>query len=160
MGYQLHFRANLEYRAKRVFELPGAETEPKVLLVGLRRPGLPPGHPVCVEPEDGEWPLRLFGELGAQVEQAVPAHPLQRMFYTDRTTTREKPERIRRLVISEEVKRQLDAEGQKLGRLTFCSSAYSVGDYDVVCALQLPERLFRQYPRSRQNGSGRCTRPA
>lgn len=145
-GYQPHFRASLGYCAKRVFELLGAETEPKVLLVGLRRPGLPPGHPVCMEPEDGEWPLQLFGELGTEVEQAVSAHPGQQMFYSDETTIREKPERIRRLVIAEEVKRLLDVEGQKLGRMTFCSSAYPVDDYDVVCALQLPQRLFRQFP--------------
>ncbi|WP_415553145.1 hypothetical protein, partial [Gluconobacter cerinus] len=55
-GYQTHFRAQLEYRAKSIFQLLGAETEPRVLLVGMRRPGLSQGHPVCVEPEDGVWP--------------------------------------------------------------------------------------------------------
>ncbi len=145
-GYQYHFRANLEYRAKRVFELLGSETEPRVLLIGLRRPGLPPGHPVCLEPEDGEWPLSAVEGLGERVESAVPAHPMQHMFYSDETTMREKPERIRQLVIAEEVKRSLDVEGRKLGLRTFCSSAYPVGDYEVVCALQLPEQLFRQYP--------------
>lgn len=145
-GYQSHFRANLEYCAKRVFELLGAETEPKFLLVGLRRPGLSPGHPVCVEPEDGEWPLSLVEGLGERVGAAVPAHPMQDIFYTHEITMREKPERIRRLVIAEEVKRSLDVEGRKIGRKTFCSQAYPVGDYEVVCALQLPEQLFRQYP--------------
>ncbi|POR41807.1 diadenylate cyclase [Methylobacterium sp. V23] len=145
-GYQTHFRASLEYRAKHVFELLGAETEPKVLLVGLRRPGLQPGHLVCMEPEDGEWPLVTFDALDEKVAQAISLHPEQRMFYGDERTMREKPERIRRLAVADEVKRSLDTEGQKLGRRTFCSPAYPVGDYDVVCALQLPERLFRQYP--------------
>ena len=62
-GYQSHFCLTLELRAKRVFELLGTVVEPKVLLVGLRKPGLPPGHPVCLEPEDGEWPLALFEGL-------------------------------------------------------------------------------------------------
>jgi hypothetical protein len=145
-AYQPHFRASLEYRAKRVFESLGAEIEPKLLLVGLRRPEAPPGHPVCVEPEDDEWPLSFVDGLGERVEMAFPDHPSQQMFYTDETTMREKPERIRRHVISEEVKRSLDVEGRKIGRRTFCSPAYPVGDYDVVCALQLPEQLFRQYP--------------
>ncbi len=145
-GYQPHFRWAVELRAKRVFELLGAEVEPKVLLVGLRRSGRAPGHPVCLEPEDGEWPLTVFDGLGDQVERAIPEHPLQRMFYGDETSMREKPERIRQLTIAEEVRRRLDPEDQKLGRKSFCSSAYPVADYDVVSVLQLPQRLFRQYP--------------
>ena len=42
-GYQTHLRIELEIRAKGVFEKLGAEAEPKVFLVGLRRPGLGPG---------------------------------------------------------------------------------------------------------------------
>lgn len=145
-GYQPHFRANLEYRAKRVFELLGAAIEPQLLLVGLRQPQLPPGYPVCLEPEDGEWSLSLFDGLDERVETAISVHPMQQMFYSDETTMREKPERIRRLVTAEEVKRSLDVEGKKLGRRTFCSPAYPVGEYDVVCVLQLPEQVFRQYP--------------
>jgi len=143
-GYQPHFRLAVELRAKRVFELLGAETEPKVFLVGLRRPGRGSGHPVCIEPEDGEWPLAIFDDLDNQIERAIPDHPQQQMFYTDEPTMREKPERIRRLTITEEIKRRLDSEDQKHGRKRFCSTAYPVGNYYVVSVLQLPLRLFRQ----------------
>jgi hypothetical protein len=145
-GYQTHFRALLEYRAKSIFQLLGAETEPRVLLVGVRRPGLPPGHPVCVEPEDGIWPLALFGNLPAKVEQAIPAHPAQLMIYGDERANREKPERIRQDTIADEVKRALHRADQMAGWQSFCSAAHPVDDYDVVCVLQLPDRLFRQFP--------------
>ncbi len=145
-GYQPHFRFSLEYRAKRVFQLLGADIEPRVLLVGLRRLELATGHPVCLEPEDGPWPLSLFDGLNEQVEVAIPAHPMQQMFYSDEATMREKPEGIRRLTITEEVKRRLDREDQRSGWRSFCSTAQQVGDYDVVCVIQLPERLFRQFP--------------
>lgn len=145
-GYQAHFRAGLEYRAKRVFERLGAETEPKVFLVGLRRPGLGPGHPVCIEPEDGEWPLTSFDGLREAVDLAIPRHPLQRMFYGDEPSMREKPTRIRQLTIADEIKRHLEHEDKRLGRRSFCSAAYPIGDYEVVCVLQIPERLFTQYP--------------
>ena len=59
---------------------------------------------------------------------------------------REKPERIRHLTIAQEVRQRLDQEDKKLARRSFCSEAYPVADYDVVCVLQLPERLFRQFP--------------
>ncbi|WP_049731539.1 hypothetical protein [Rhizobium ecuadorense] len=145
-GYQSHFRFSLEYLAKRVFELIGADIDPKVLLVGLRRPELSTVHPVCIEPEKGEWSLALFDRITDEVDEAVTNHPKQRVFYGDEVSMREKPDNIRRLAIAEQVQRRLDVEGHKQGRRTFCSTPYRVGDYDVVCALQVPEHLFRQHP--------------
>lgn len=145
-GYQDHFRVGLEFRTKGVFEKLGAEAEPKVFLVGLRRPGFGLGHPVCVEPEDGEWSVTLFEGLSEAVEAAIHKHPLQQMLYGDELSMREKPTRIRQLTIADEVKRRLEDEDRRLGQRSFCSEACSVGEYDVVCVLQIPERLFAQYP--------------
>jgi hypothetical protein len=145
-GYQPHFRTSVQWRARRMFEILGAEDEPKVFLVGVRRPGVDEGHPVCVEPEDGEWPVSLFEGVGDEIEEAVPRHPDQQLFYTDEVTRRETPERIRREVIAEEIRRRLGPEDQRLERHTFCSDAYPVEDYHVVCVLQVPARLLRRYP--------------
>jgi hypothetical protein len=145
-GYQSHFRFSLEYLAKRVFELIGADIEPKALLVGLRRPELSTGHTVCIEPEDGEWPLALFDRIKEEVKEAIPDHPMQRVYYGDEVSIQEKPDNIRRLTIAEQVQRRLDVEGRKHGLRTFCGTPHRVGDYDVVCALQVPEHLFRQHP--------------
>jgi len=114
--------------------------------LALGRPDLTPSHPVCVEPENGEWPVSLFDGLADEVESAIPGHALQRMFYGDERATREKPERIRRLSITEAVRRRLSGEDQRLARRTFCSEAYPVDDYYVVCVFQLPTRLFQQFP--------------
>ena len=123
-GYQTHFRAQLEYRAKSIFKLLGAETEPRILLVGARRRTQEPGHPICVEPEDGPWPLALFEDLPAKVEEAIPTHPSQNMFYGDERAMREKPDRIRQSTIANEVKRALDKADQMAGWQSFCSAAY------------------------------------
>ncbi len=145
-GYQSHFRINIELLAKRVFELIGADIESRVLLVGLRRPNTSTGHPVCVEPENGDWPLALFDDLTDEVTSAIAKHPLQHMFYGDEPSMREKPENLRRLTVAEQVQRRLDEDGRKQGFRTFCSTAYTLGDYDVVCALQVPEQLFQRHP--------------
>jgi hypothetical protein len=146
-GYQPHFRISVRIRAKDVFDLLGVDVEPKVLLVGVRRQNFDGGHPVCVEPEDDEWSVSTFEGLGEQVEQAILSHPLQRMLYTnDEAAMREKPERIRRLTIAEQVKSRLEPEDEKLDQKSFCSVASPVDDYYVVCVLQLPGALFRQYP--------------
>ena len=144
-GYQTHFRATLEFRAKQVFEKLGAEVEPRVLLVGLRRAESGDGHPVCVEPEDDGWPVALFQGLDVDVDKAIPTHPLQRMFYGDERSMREKPTHIRQQTIASEVRRRLDDEDRRLGRQSFCSEAYPVDNYDVVCVVQVPSHLFDQY---------------
>lgn len=151
-GYQPHFRIGIEMRAERMFEIIGAEVEPKVFLVGVRRPEVSEGHPVCVEPENGEWPISLFEGVADQIQEAIPRHPDQLIFYSDEVTTREMPERIRREVIAEELRRRLASEDQRLGRRSFCSDAYPVGDYHVVCVVQVPVRLFRQHPSFKVGG--------
>ncbi|KRB31026.1 hypothetical protein ASD99_21720 [Mesorhizobium sp. Root695] len=123
-GYQSHFRFSLEHLAKRVFELIGADIEPKALLVGLRRAELSTGHPVCIDPEDGEWSLAMFDRIADEVNEAIPDHPLQRMHYGDVISMREKPDNIRRLTIEDHVQRRLDVEGRKQGRRTFCTTPY------------------------------------
>lgn len=54
-AYQPHFRLAMVRRARRVLRSAGADVNPKALLVDSRRPDAPPGHDVCVEPEDDEW---------------------------------------------------------------------------------------------------------
>jgi hypothetical protein len=145
-GYQQHFRNQVELRAKRIFQRLGVEVEPKVLLVGLRRIGLPPGHPVCIDPEDGMWPLALFEKLGDEVEKAIRVHPQQNMYYGDERTMREKPERIRHLALSDQINICLNQKYKNQSLMHFCSTAYPVADYDVVCVIQIPQKLYEQFP--------------
>jgi len=145
-GYQEHFRISLEVRAKRMFDLLGADVEPTALLVGLRRPDAGPGHPACVEPEKGEWPIALFEELEASVVHALPNHPAQTIFYGDEPSNREKPALMRLDTVSKEVLKRLADDDRRRGRRSFSSQAHPVGAYDVVCVLQVPERLFTEFP--------------
>jgi len=145
-GYQPHFRISFENRCKQVFELIGAQAEPKVLLVGVRKPNLPAGHLVCVEPEDGEWPVAIFHGLAQCIEDEIPNHELQQMFYTDEATMRDKPERIRKSTITNEIEKKISEDDRKHLRRSFCSYAQPVGDYYVVCVLQLPKKILDIYP--------------
>lgn len=145
-GYQEHFRGTVEYLTKRTLELIGVEAEPAVLLVGLARPGHSPRHPVCIEPENDRWSLSTFAVLPSRMESAIKSHPMQQMFYGDELSMREKPENIRRLTISEEIKRQLGPDDARMGVRSFCSTAYPVNDYYVVCVVQVPDHLFQQFP--------------
>ena len=146
-GYQPHFRAAIQIRANWMMERLGiAGVEPRVALVGVRKPGGLSPHPICIEPEDGDWPLAMFDGLMDEVEPAIINHPDQRMFYGDERAMREKPERIRRRVVTELVRRRFERSDQELGLRSFCSMATLIDDYYVVTVIQLPLPLFERWP--------------
>ena len=59
-GYQLHYRFEIQHRARTVLELIAPNLRVDALLIGVRTPEATDGHPVCVEPEDGDWDPSLF----------------------------------------------------------------------------------------------------
>ena len=81
--YQQTFRGGLEILAGNVFKHLGADISPKVFLVGARSPGSKERHPVCIEPEDGEWSRDPFDGLLAKIEATIRDHPMQNLFYGD-----------------------------------------------------------------------------
>jgi len=145
-GYQPHFRSNVQLLARNVFEAIGFDGSVDVVLVGLAREGSEVRHAVCVEPEDGPWPQHLFATLPEKTEEAWRSHSLQSMFFSDPVTSREKPDRIRRVAISDEVARHLRADDERRGVKSFCSQAIPYDRYHVVTVLQLETEMLRAYP--------------
>lgn len=149
-GYQPHYRMSLEHLAKDTFKELGVYVEPKVLLVGARIPESKNQNPVCVEPEDGEWPLALFTGLLDLIETTVSNHPLQDIFYGDEPSMREKPENIRRDSVTTAVRQMLLPYDTRHSVRSFCGRAHPVGDYYVVPVVQVPEFVFEQFPPLRE----------
>lgn len=145
-GYQPHYRLAVERLARDVLKDLGADVEIAVLLVGARRPGINNPNPVCVEPEDGKWPLSLFDGLLESIESSYDKHPLQDIFYGDAPSNRDKPEMMRRDSVSTAVYRAL-AEFDTTNQVkSFCGQAYLVDDYYVTPVIQVPKSLFQQFP--------------
>ena len=112
-----------------------------------RKRGLchPLPHGVCVEPEDGKWPLDLFDGLLDEIETQVAQHPLQSVFYTDEPSMRDKPENIRRDSVRRAVQAALNAYDSTNGVRSFTGPPAPIGDHYVVPVLQLPEELFERF---------------
>ena len=145
-GYQPHFRILLELLAKDIFSEIGFPTEPKVLLVGALNPKNRNNNPVCVEPEDGEWALEIFDGLIDAIEERVSNHQLQRTFYGDEASMRDKPEVIRRDSVTGSVEHCLNTYDAKGAVRYFCGEAWPVEDYYVVPVIQVPELVFDKFP--------------
>lgn len=144
-GYQPHYRAMLEHQAKDIFTQLGVEVVPKVLLVGARAPHKSNHNPVCVEPEDGEWPITLFSGLLESVEDIVQHHDLQNVIYGDEPSMRDKPEVIRKDSVTTAVRKSLKPYDAGNGVHSFCGESYPVGEYYVVPVIQVPEFIFQQF---------------
>jgi hypothetical protein len=145
-GYQPHFRTLLESRAKEILLQIGVDIAPKVLLVGARALNNKNPNAVCVEPEDGEWPLTLFSGLLDSIETTVRNHELQNVCYSDEPSMRDKPEIIRRKSVTNAIRESLFPYDTDNSVHSFCGAAYLVGDYYVVPVIQIPELVFQKFP--------------
>lgn len=145
-GYQPHFRLQVELLMNNVLKELGVEDAgAKCLLVGTRVPDSSRPHEVCVEPEDGEWPIDLFSGLLAAVEANIKEHPDRNTFYGDAPRMREKPERIRRDSIRKAVQTALEPYDNLHSLQSFAGPPAPVGGYHVVPVVQLPRSLFQRY---------------
>lgn len=145
-GYQHLFRHRIEYLARDVFKGLGVSVDAMALLVGVCRPGHANRNPVCVEPEDGGWPLSLFDGLVDSVDDVYSKHHLQDMFFGDEPSMRDKPEWMRRDSVTTAVNRALMSYDEGQGVRSFVGQARPVGDFYVTPVIQVPEALFRQFP--------------
>ena len=145
-GYQEAFRIGLEYHANDVLSTLGIEDKARVLLVGSLAPNKNNNNAVCIEPEDEEWSLNLFDGLADSVSIKVKGHPLRHVAYGDELSNRDKPELIVRDSISCAVKDSLQPYDSRNDSLSFCGMATLVGDYYVVPVVQIPNKIFRNFP--------------
>ncbi len=145
-GYQPHYRICFESLMNNVLKelgVPGPGVD--CLLVGAKIPGRQNPNDICVEPEDGKWPVDLFDGLLDLIEAEVTDHPLQKMFYTDEPSMRDKPENIRRDSVRIAVQNTLDVHDSEHGVHSFAGRPAPVNDHYVVPVLQLPNELSKRF---------------
>ena len=120
---------------------PGIEC----LLVGAKIPGHQNRNDVCVEPEDGKWPIKLFSGLLDVIETEIEIHPLRNIRYSDEASMRNKPEHIRRDSTRTAVQKMLHAYDADQFVHSFAGRPAPVDDYYVVPVLQLPSGIFDRF---------------
>ncbi|OMU05137.1 hypothetical protein AQ768_02705 [Burkholderia pseudomallei] len=145
-GYQISYRIHIRSLVREALKHLGAPAEAEVLLVGARKPGSKNRNPVCVEPEDGKWPLSLFDGLLDSVESTYNNHELQNMFYGDEASMRDKPEWMRRDSVRTSVRKALKVFDTAHDVTSFCGGVRRVDEYYVTSVVQIPNTTFAQFP--------------
>ncbi|GGX87805.1 hypothetical protein [Vogesella alkaliphila] len=145
-GYQVSYRISIQCLARDVLKKLGAEAEAEALLVGVRSPDSQNRNQVCVEPEDGKWPLSLFDGLLAAVESTFQSHHLQDIFFGDEPSMRDKPEWMRRDSVRTSVAKALETFDLAHDVISFCGEPRRIGDYYVAPVIQIPKATFIQFP--------------
>lgn len=132
--------------AQDVLKKIGAPPDAEVLLVGARSPDSKNPNPVCVEPEDGKWPLSLFNGLLDSIELAYQNHEWQQVFFGDEPSMRDRPEWMRRDSVQTAVGKALEAFDTEHNVKSFCGKVRRINDYYVTPVIQIPNSTFVQFP--------------
>jgi DisA bacterial checkpoint controller nucleotide-binding len=155
-GYQQLFRIGFESFAGRVLTEVDPALKPRAILIGIRsRDGQ--GLPVCIEPEDGPWELRLFDGLEEDVDNRFASHESQKMMYGDEPSNEIKPRLMRKDAVRQAVQARFDAYDLDYGTVSFAGEAMdkvldakigeALGSYTVVPVLQFDRAAFDRMPR-------------
>lgn len=89
-SYQPHFRDSVQrYMTDVLTELGAPDARPECFLVGVRIRGREVRNEVCIEPEDGDWPLNLFSSVLDDVEKAIADGPIEVITNVDEQELRE-----------------------------------------------------------------------
>lgn len=147
--YQEHFRFSLEYDTEKVLEKIGLyNVDFDVLLVGVLAPDSKNGYPICIEPEDGKWELKIFDSLIENIETEIENHPSKNMFYSnDKQAMKDKPENIRKDSISIAVKKNLLQYDEDNDLESYVGLSTLVESYYVVPIIQITKEVFKKYPK-------------
>ena len=148
-GYQEHFRSSLKFNTEKVLEKIGLyEVGLEVLLVGVLASNCKNRYPICIEPENKKWDLKIFDSLIEDIEKEKEHHPLKNIFYSnDEQGMREKPERIKRDSISIATKKSLSQYDKDNNLESFVGLSTLVEGYYVVPIVQITNEIFQKYPK-------------
>ena len=144
--YQQQFRWNIEHLMNNVLEALGVTAfKAECLLVAARIPERQNLNDVCVEPEDGKWPIELFDGLLDSIKMEISNHPLQKMFYTDELSMRDKPENTRQDSVRLAVQKAMKAYDSKRDVQSFAGKPAPVNDHYVTPVFQIQTALFERF---------------
>ena len=148
-GYQDSFRFGLKYDTERTLEKIGLyDVGFEVFLVGVLASNSENSYPICIEPEDGKWDLKIFGSLIEDIKKEIENHPLKNMFYTnDEQAMRDKPENIRKESVSIAVKKALLQYDEDNDLESYVGLSTLVEGYYVVPIIQITKEVFQKHPK-------------
>jgi hypothetical protein len=137
----------MKTRAKQVLAALGADIQVKALLVGVRLPEVSKDHPVCIEPEDGEWDIADFKNVYARAGEIFTNHQDQHLFYGDEPSMLDKPENIRLKSVRAAIEEALSRTDIEYGTYSFCGMPVSVGNFHVAPIFQAAKSEIDAFPR-------------
>lgn len=137
----------MKTRAKQVLAALGADIQVKALLVGVRLPEVSKDHPVCIEPEDGEWDIADFKDVHTRTGEIFTNHPDQHLFYGDEQSMLDKPEDIRLKSVRAAIEEALSRTDIEHGAYSFCGVPVRVGNFHVAPIFQAAKSEIDAFPR-------------
>ncbi|MFB4256404.1 hypothetical protein ACE18P_16535 [Escherichia fergusonii] len=145
-SYQSSYRIHLQSLARDVLKLLGTDGSAEAFLIGVRSPDSNNRNKVCIDPEDGKWPLILFDGILDSIELIFKDHEMQHIFFGDEPSMRDKPEWMRRDSVRSSVSTALKIYDTENNVTSFCGSPRKLGEYYVTPVIQIPNTIFSLFP--------------
>lgn len=141
--FQGHFRVGVTVRAEALFQELDQALDPEVLLIGRYEESRKDRHPLCIEPEDGDFRLQDLAGLEGQVQAALTDDPEASVFDSHPGVAEQRTERVRRKAFATGVCRSL--EEARTDRKFFASLPETVDGYLVTTVLHFDRTKFEKH---------------
>jgi len=149
-GYQPHYRASVEEKAKSVLRKLDENLYPEVILAGVLADGETGNYPACVEPEQDWWvESEAFDEVVRISESLRPGYPESRLMHSHPIVQARHEEMLVRKSIRDAILQVIDGHpARPPGRTFFASLPESVNGYFVTAVMSVATALRSVLPLS------------
>lgn len=143
-GYQPHFRIYAENFAKKIFDLLDENLKPEVFLVGFLSEEKEDSHPICIEPEDGEYEPGYFWNTLTIAEGLEKADKRSSTFVTGPDfVQKDYRDGIKGDALKKATENTLNH--YKHVKICYCSFPVLVEGYSVLVILQLDRNALESH---------------
>lgn len=144
-AFQPHFRSAVRYHVGEVFASIGMPVDVKVLLVGVAASARA-GHPICVEPEHGDFNSAQLTGLDEDAEQRYRDDPESKIWNSDSRTHELRQNWLRNRSRARAIGERVETSGRFEGFEFFVSTGTPVGSYHVHTCVGLPASTLAAVP--------------
>jgi len=149
-GYQTYFRVSAECAAKSIFDKLDKDLSPKVFLIGVLY-GEKGNNPICLEPEDCGYELKLFSDVKKRAEYLEKIDEARNVIFDSDIAKKAHDERIKSEALMRAVEEVIRSRDDINGIVSFCSVPISVNEFKVLVVLQLKKDIYDSYYSLRKN---------
>lgn len=152
--WQVHFRISCQTSAESLFNSLDQGLQPKVFMVGFKVNRNSNLLPICIEPENLDYPVEEFMNIDAIANEIRATDEDKDMLYSGPGMQEEMDKRFRKRMLREGLQRKLNESKYNKGTVCFASPSVRIGDYQVFVILELNKDVYNSHQHLQKERTG------